>query len=453
MAIERELLGMHIRRVAQPAAHVFALELHSSALRGSLLIGLDPGSRGLGWTDVRSPGAGADPWLLKWKRHLVGGRVMNAAVDSARLRLDVQRGEQRALLEIELGREFGLVRLSDGAGTSIAQLRVGARATCDPVSLAELDIGVLRARADAILQGGHGADLHAGRAALSRALRDALRRAQRKLLAIHGDLERANDVPALRRDAGLLLSNLHLLSRDTRAASLVDHSAQPPRAIELVVAPELGPAAQAEAWFQRARKLERGAAIARERARAMQTQIGALDLLAHRVAAAATQDELAALRASASELGVRAGSGAVAGRGGKTGTRRVPYREFVSGGRTILVGKGARENDRLTLDHTRPHDLWLHARDESGAHVVVPLERGENCPSELLVDAATLAAHFSRERGQSLVDVLYTERRYVRKPRKSAAGLVTLQREKVMRVRIEPTRLQRLLGSERKPGA
>ena len=69
--------------------------------------------------------------------------------------------------------------------------------------------------------------------------------------------------------------------------------------------------------------------------------------------------------------------------------------------------------------HARPHDLWLHARDDAGAHVVVPLERGEACPSELLCDAATLAAHFSQARGQARVDVTYVERRYVRKPRKS----------------------------------
>ena len=101
-----------------------------------------------------------------------------------------------------------------------------------------------------------------------------------------------------------------------------------------------------------------------------------------------------------------------------------------SGGRAILVGRGASDNDRLTLDHARPHDLWLHARDEAGAHVVVPLEREEACPPDLLRDAAMLAAHFSQARGQARVDVIYTPRRYVRKPRKSAAGSVQLAARK-----------------------
>jgi predicted ribosome quality control (RQC) complex YloA/Tae2 family protein len=80
--------------------------------------------------------------------------------------------------------------------------------------------------------------------------------------------------------------------------------------------------------------------------------------------------------------------------------------------------------------------------------VVVPLERGEACPPELLCDAATLAAHFSQARDQRDVDVIYTHRRYVRKPRKAPPGRVLVEREKVFRLRLEEQRLARLLGTE-----
>ena len=115
------------------------------------------------------------------------------------------------------------------------------------------------------------------------------------------------------------------------------------------------------------------------------------------------------------------------------------------------MGRGAADNDRLTLRTARSHDLWLHARGVSGAHVVVRLDRGRSCPAETLVDAATLAAHFSDFRKEEVVDVLYTPRRFVRKHRGSPIGSVTLEREKVIAVRVEPPRLERLLSSERKP--
>jgi predicted ribosome quality control (RQC) complex YloA/Tae2 family protein len=131
-------------------------------------------------------------------------------------------------------------------------------------------------------------------------------------------------------------------------------------------------------------------------------------------------------------------------------SQRKPYREFRgSKDRAILVGKGASDNDVLTREHARPQDLWLHARDVSGAHVVVPLERNEVCPEELLLDAAHLAAHFSSARGETQLEVSYTGKRYVRKPRGAAVGQVQLEREKVLSLRLEPARLARLLTSER----
>jgi predicted ribosome quality control (RQC) complex YloA/Tae2 family protein len=132
---------------------------------------------------------------------------------------------------------------------------------------------------------------------------------------------------------------------------------------------------------------------------------------------------------------------------------RVPYLEYLAWrGQRVLVGRGATDNDRLTTKVARPQDLWLHARGVPGAHVVVPLEKDAVCPSELLVDAATLAAYHSDARDEDTVEVHYTPRRYVRKPRKSAPGQVALDREKVLTLRVEKARLERLLASRKEQG-
>jgi predicted ribosome quality control (RQC) complex YloA/Tae2 family protein len=132
----------------------------------------------------------------------------------------------------------------------------------------------------------------------------------------------------------------------------------------------------------------------------------------------------------------------------KSGVRS-PYRTFIArSGRKILVGKGAADNDTLTLRVARPHDLWAHAKDRTGAHVVVPLDKGQTCAAPDLVDAAHLAAHFSEARDEKVVDVQYVDRRYVRKPKGSPAGLVIVEREKVIVLRVEPAVLQGLLERE-----
>ena len=85
----------------------------------------------------------------------------------------------------------------------------------------------------------------------------------------------------------------------------------------------------------------------------------------------------------------------------------------------------------------------------TGSHVVVPLDRRETIDPERLVDAATLAAHFSTARGEPRVEVTYTPRRFVRKGRGSPPGAVSVLRERVLLLELEPERLDRLLRGDR----
>jgi predicted ribosome quality control (RQC) complex YloA/Tae2 family protein len=114
----------------------------------------------------------------------------------------------------------------------------------------------------------------------------------------------------------------------------------------------------------------------------------------------------------------------------------------------VLVGKGSADNDELTFRIASPHDLWLHAKDRRGAHVIVPLRKSEALPDGALVDAATLAAHFSDARDEALVDVQYTSRKYVRKMKGGAAGAVVVEREKVLVLRVDKGKVAELLDGE-----
>jgi predicted ribosome quality control (RQC) complex YloA/Tae2 family protein len=113
----------------------------------------------------------------------------------------------------------------------------------------------------------------------------------------------------------------------------------------------------------------------------------------------------------------------------------------------VLVGRGAAENDALTRSVARGNDPWLHARGRAGAHVVIRLG-GAPLDQETLLDAAHLAAHFSDARGEPQAEVAWTRAKHVRKPRGAAPGAVTYSQEKVMRLRVEPERLARLLAGE-----
>ena len=86
-------------------------------------------------------------------------------------------------------------------------------------------------------------------------------------------------------------------------------------------------------------------------------------------------------------------------------------------------------------------------RGTPGSHVIVPLDKGREIPQETLLDAASLALHYSKMRSATAADITYTPRKFVSKPKGAKPGLVQVRREKVLRLRREPARLARLLGS------
>ncbi len=102
-------------------------------------------------------------------------------------------------------------------------------------------------------------------------------------------------------------------------------------------------------------------------------------------------------------------------------------------GLTILVGKNARQNEEVTFRRAQPEDLWLHARNVPGAHVVV-LRAGNEIPESTVQQAAQLAAYYSQARGETNVDVVVAPRRKVRHLRGGKAGMVTVRGERTVRV-------------------
>jgi predicted ribosome quality control (RQC) complex YloA/Tae2 family protein len=294
---------------------------------------------------------------------------------------------------------------------------------------------------------------------IDKALARARARLEKRLVAIDQDANRADDAPRLREEATLLLSAIGAWKHGSSEVVALDYHEDPPRPITLEVDPREGPKVAADARFKRARRLERGAEMARTRRALTVQEIATLSALGERARDATDRDVLTAVAHEARALGVRGLGDAAAGKAAARGARarktkkqptRTPHRRFLGfSDRPILVGRGAADNDELTTKHARPHDLWLHARGQRGAHVVVPLTRGEACPPELLGDAAMLAAHFSDARGEPLVEVQYVERRHVRKPRGAAVGAVLVDREKVMMVRRSEERLAWLLARER----
>jgi len=439
------LVGARVQRIDGPRADLFALTLHRADLHGCLVLSTVEGRAGIGWVSERPRGAPASSFVLLLRKHLENGRIVASRTSSSGAEIAVRRGEIRAVLRLEL-RPPNLLLVLDGriaAARRTSGVAIGAPydALTDG---AELDPSRPESDGTRLVEGIAESRLQARIRETAVRIDRRVRQLERRMRAIEDDLSRVDDVLPLRARASLLLAHLTTIPDGAHEAIVTDWNADPPVPIRIPIDPARGAKGEAEALFRRARKLERGGTIALTRHAETEREIEKLRALRKALTDAdeAGVDEIEGQAA-------RLGAGNRHPTAKKGVSRRRPFRAFRgSGDRPILVGRSAADNDALTLGVARPHDHWLHARGVAGSHVVVPLDRGESCPPQLLVDAAHLAAHFSNARGEPIVDIQHVARRYVRKPRGVAPGSVTLSHEKVLVLRVEPERLARLLGSE-----
>jgi len=278
---------------------------------------------------------------------------------------------------------------------------------------------------------------------------DRLRRLDR---ALEGDLRRHGDAARLQEDGELLKTVLPSLRRGDVVAHVIGFDGEP-RALALD--PAKDPRDQLAALFARAKKARTALALATPRRAVVQVRLAALAPLQARLQAVIGSDAgavdaaLAAVDAALAVSPTMAAPSArrVAARQG----RRQPWRAFrlnMDGATVIVrVGRGARDNDAL-VKAARGNDLWLHARDAVGAHVVVPSPGGP-VPDLLLRDAALLAAHFSARRGERHVDVQHTRVKHLKKPgAKAPAGFFLVGQEQVLHLRVDDERVALLLRCE-----
>ena len=108
------------------------------------------------------------------------------------------------------------------------------------------------------------------------------------------------------------------------------------------------------------------------------------------------------------------------------------------------MGRNAQENEDLTFRLAKGDDVWLHARDSPGSHVIVRLSKGADLPPETLRDAATLALLYSDLKKSGKGDVIYTRRKWVKKAKGQATGAVIVTQEKTISVKLDAQRLAAL---------
>lgn len=247
----------------------------------------------------------------------------------------------------------------------------------------------------------------------------ALNAAQHRVSSLYEGLMAAEEAETSMQRGQLILAYQYLLSPRAELLEI------PELEVKIQLDPELSPSKNAEKAFRRYRKLRDARSRIPELLQGAEMEVGRLEDLAAFVRLAESEGELRELGRSLE----RPGDERKAPR--KREKRRGPAR-YEMGGNSLIVGRNARENEEVTFRLARREDLWLHARQRTGAHVI--LHVGEETPSdEILHAAAGVAAYFSEGRNDTAVDVDVARVRDVRKIPGGPPGRVTYRGESTVR--------------------
>ena len=450
--------GGWIQKVYQPTARTLVFDIRVPGKTHQLLVSCEPGSARLHVIRNAPINPPKPPNFCQYMRaHFQGARIDDVRqVSNDRIvefRLTTKHGPRMMVCHF-IGQQATIVLL-DGEGRVLRDL-VGrqheraARSHARPESRSH-------ALAESRFPEAHGGDFplsaaieayytvkaatssaDTAQAARQHALKKALKKTLRRIDAWREDLAKADKYREYARYGELLKANVRSIKKGTDRITVIDYFDEAMPEVTIPLDPVKSPRGNMDDYFRKHRK-----GLTAERELGPRIDRAAQEL-------SDIQKELATIErgtwapaeptpaGGAAPLHKRIGKGPANQRGR-------PFRRFTSSdGLPIFVGRNARENDELTFVLAKSDDLWLHARGTPGSHVVVRLEKGQQAPTETLLDAATLALLYSDLKRAAKGDVIYTKRKWVKKAKGQAPGAVTVTQEASVHVHLDRTRLQAL---------
>jgi predicted ribosome quality control (RQC) complex YloA/Tae2 family protein len=212
------------------------------------------------------------------------------------------------------------------------------------------------------------------------------------------------------------------LPRGTTSATVVDYYSPDQTLVTIPLDPRLSLHDNAQIYFKKSRKAQRGLVKVQELLAQCTAEERYLEDCTHQIEQAQDWESLEAL---ALELG------ALPSQPGRQRRVVVPapavlsYRTFVlPDSSTVYCGKNHQGNEVLLRQVATPEDIWLHAHRQAGAHVVLKVPPHQQVAHQTLLQAAALAAFYSKGKAAASVEVIYTRAKYVRKFRGARPGQV-----------------------------
>lgn len=274
---------------------------------------------------------------------------------------------------------------------------------------------------------------------LNKVIEGHLGRVARKRQAQQRALEQAEAADTYRILGELLTANLYRVEKGMTTITVPNFYDENQAEMDIPLDPRLTPSGNAQEYFRRYNRAKKTKIAGLYQLRRSLAEEQYLEQVQATLELAADLDELSEIRR---EL---INEGYVKSVKQETRKKQAPVLSQPHGFRSrdgfdIFVGRNNRQNDYVTFKVARPDDIWLHVKDIPGSHVVIKAQ-GKEVPEMTLLDAALLAAYFSKARNGENVPVDYTQRKHVRKPKGAKPGMVIYDHQTTLFVSPDPAKI------------
>lgn len=271
---------------------------------------------------------------------------------------------------------------------------------------------------------------------LIRKVENEIKRNQTKLAKREKTLQDSENAEEYRRDGELLTTFMTQVPRGAESVELENYY-EDNAPITIKLNPALTPNQNAQKFFQKYQKLKNAVKLIYDQIAEAKAEIAYLESILAQLEIAGPMD----IEIIKEELIV---SGYLKPKRRKKNRKQAPSkpeRFIASDGTEILVGKNNIQNDQLTLKQARKTDIWLHAKNIPGSHVII---KNAEPSEETLLEAAELAAYFSKFRQSAQVPVDYVAVKHVHKPNGAKPGFVIYENQKTLFVTPEEAVVEQL---------
>ena len=259
-------------------------------------------------------------------------------------------------------------------------------------------------------------------------IRKNLQRNKKKLKKLSNELKATENADEYRIKGEVLTTYLYQIKRGMTKITLpnfYDNNKE----ITISLSNQLSPSQNAQKYFKKYQKLKNAVTFVNEQIELTKKEVAYLEEIQTQIELA-TPADLNDIKTELQQEGYIKKKQQKSKHSSRVKINK-PESFIASDGTEILVGKNNLQNEKLTLHTAKKTDIWLHAKNIPGSHVII---KSNNPSDETLFEAAMLAAYFSKFRSSANVPIDYVQVKNIRKPNGSKPGFVIYEGQKTLTV-------------------